>query len=81
MKGSVILFNDDNEMTIIENVEEAVYQDIKEQEGSDHCVVTLDDHEVDFGYVSPFIGVKAKSTLTNIQDLHIYAGLFMRLLF
>jgi hypothetical protein len=40
-------------MTIIENVEEAVYQDIKEQEGSDHCVVTLDDHEVDFGYVSP----------------------------
>ncbi|MFU1993571.1 hypothetical protein [Priestia megaterium] len=53
MKGSVILFNDDNEMTIIENVEEAVYQDIKEQEGSNHCVVTLDDHEVDFGYVSP----------------------------
>ncbi|TYR79856.1 hypothetical protein FZC66_11980 [Priestia megaterium] len=53
MKGSVILFNDDNEMTIIEDVEETVYENIKEQVGTDRCVVTLNNQTVDLGYVSP----------------------------
>ncbi|KSU88014.1 hypothetical protein A2U94_11455 [Bacillus sp. VT 712] len=53
MKGSVILFNDENEMTIIEDVEEEIYENIKEQAGTDHCIVTLDNQTVDFGHVSP----------------------------
>ena len=81
MKGSVILFNDDNEMTIIENVEEAVYQDMKEQEGSDHCVVIYwTIMKLILATFPPFIGVKAKYTLTNIQDLHYICRSFYALI-
>ena len=52
MKGSVILFHDNNEMTILENVDKSVYQEIQKQAGTDQCVVMLDNHTVDFGCVA-----------------------------
>ncbi len=53
MKGSVILFSEDHEMKILEGVEKPIYDKIKQQEAAEHCFITLDEREIDLGYVSP----------------------------
>ncbi|MDQ0243942.1 hypothetical protein J2S09_001487 [Bacillus fengqiuensis] len=52
MKGSVILFHHNNEMTILEDVDKSVFAAIQKQAGTEQCIVTLNNRKVDFGYVA-----------------------------
>jgi len=54
MKGTAILFQDD-QITIIENVEHTVYKEMKEQCGCNHCTCKVDEKTIDFGFVSPVL--------------------------
>ncbi|MDE3838333.1 hypothetical protein C0966_02900 [Bacillus methanolicus] len=53
MKGTAILFQADHSVTIIEDVEHTVYEEIKSQCGCEHCICKLENKIVDFGTVSP----------------------------
>lgn len=52
MSGAAILFQEEN-VTIIEDVDISVYEEIKEQCGCQHCSCKLENKTVDFGAVSP----------------------------
>ncbi|WP_026583092.1 hypothetical protein [Bacillus sp. J33] len=53
MKGTAILYHDENKVTIIENVEHSVFEELKEQCGDKHCQCHLENKVIDFGAVSP----------------------------
>ena len=53
MKGTAILFQPNQMVKFIEDVDHKVYEEIKKQSGCSHCNCTLDDKVVDFGKVSP----------------------------
>ncbi|WP_066066258.1 hypothetical protein [Neobacillus soli] len=52
MRGTAILFQEQN-VTFIEDIEHALYKEINDQCGSEHCSCKLDKKVVDFGPVSP----------------------------
>lgn len=53
MKGTAILFQPNQKVTFIEDVDHTVYEEIKKQCGCGHCSCTVEDKVVDFGTVSP----------------------------
>jgi hypothetical protein len=53
MKGTAILFQSNQRITFIEDVDHTVFETIKQQYGCSHCSCKVDDREVDFGKVSP----------------------------
>lgn len=53
MKGTAILYQKDQTVTILEGVERSVFDEIKVQCGCDHCNCKLENKVVDFGSVSP----------------------------
>ncbi len=53
MKGTAILYQKDQSVTILENVERTVYEEIKLQCGCKHCTCKVENRLVDFGAVSP----------------------------
>lgn len=55
MKGTAILFQSNQKVTFIEDVEQTVYETIKEQCGCDHCNCKVENKIVDFGTVSPVL--------------------------
>ncbi|MDM5328130.1 hypothetical protein [Neobacillus sp. CF12] len=52
MKGTAILFQD-KRITFIEDVEQSVFEEIKDQCGCDQCNCKLNNKIVSFGPVSP----------------------------
>ncbi|RAS74037.1 hypothetical protein [Priestia endophytica] len=52
MKGSIVVFNKQNEMRVIEDIEETLLEDICRQKKQEHCLVQLADRKVDLGYIS-----------------------------
>lgn len=55
MKGTAILFQEDQTVTFLENVDRAVYEDLKKQCGCENCNCKIDNKKVDFGPVSPVL--------------------------
>ncbi len=55
MKGTAILFQPNQKVTFIENVDQIVYETLKEQCGCDHCNCKVENKMVDFGAVSPVL--------------------------
>lgn len=55
MKGTAILFQKNKKVTIIENVDRSVFDEIKDQCGCDHCSCKVESKVVDFGQVSPVL--------------------------
>lgn len=53
MKGTAILFQPNQKVIFIENVDHEVYETIKEQCGHSHCNCMVENNMVDFGEVSP----------------------------
>lgn len=53
MKGTAILFQDDQTVTFLEDVDRSVFEEIKEQCGCKSCNCKLENKIVDFGTVSP----------------------------
>lgn len=53
MKGTAILFQENQKVTVIEDVERSVFEEIKAQCGCDHCNCKLENKVIDFGSVSP----------------------------
>lgn len=53
MKGTAILFQEDQTVTFLENVDRAVYEDLKKQCGCKKCNCKVEDKNVDFDAVSP----------------------------
>ena len=55
MKGTAILFQKNQKVTIIENVDRSVFEEMKEQCECGHCSCKLESKVVDFGEVSPVL--------------------------
>ncbi len=55
MKGSAILFQDNQKVTIIENVNRSVFEELQAHEGCEHCHCKLENKMIDFGSVSPVL--------------------------
>ncbi|MEH7125346.1 hypothetical protein V7149_19220 [Bacillus sp. JJ1503] len=53
MKGTAILFQENQKVTVIENVDHSTFEEMEAQSGCDHCKCTLENIEFDFGPVSP----------------------------
>ncbi|RFU71078.1 hypothetical protein D0469_03835 [Peribacillus saganii] len=53
MKGTAILFLENNNVTFLEDVDPSVFEVIKEQGDYDHCNCKLENKLIDFGNVSP----------------------------
>lgn len=53
MKGTAILYQKDQAVTIIENIDRAVFDEIRNQCGCEHCNCKLENKLVDFGTVCP----------------------------
>jgi predicted ThiF/HesA family dinucleotide-utilizing enzyme len=53
MKGTAILFQENQKVTMIEEIEHCVYEELKAQSGDEHCKCKLNNKIVDFGPVSP----------------------------
>ncbi|PLR80698.1 hypothetical protein CVD25_20405 [Bacillus canaveralius] len=53
MRGTAILYKEDNTVTFIEDVELSVYKEIKRQCGCEHCNCKLENKVIDFGTVAP----------------------------
>lgn len=53
MKGTAILYQKDLSVTIIEDIDRSVFEEIKEQSGDDNCSCMVEDKIVDLGSVSP----------------------------
>lgn len=51
MKGTAILFQNEHIVTIMENVEQSVLEELQ----TEHCLCTLNKKKVDLRYVSPVI--------------------------
>ncbi|WP_449621420.1 hypothetical protein [Robertmurraya sp. Marseille-Q9965] len=51
MKGTAILFQNEQIVTIMENVEQSVLEELQ----TEHCGCTLNKRKVDLGYFSPVI--------------------------
>lgn len=54
MKGTAILYHEDQTVTVIENVEQSVYTEMKKQCGS-NCKCKIEDKEINFGNVAPVL--------------------------
>lgn len=54
MKGTAIIYQKD-QVTILEDVDKSVYEELKEQCGCRHCLCKIENKEVDFGEVSPIL--------------------------
>lgn len=52
MKGTAILFQEKS-ITFLEDVEQSVFEEIKNQCGCEHCSCKLNNKMVSFGSVSP----------------------------
>lgn len=56
MKGTAVLFQEDQTVTFLEDVDRAVYEDIKKQSGSEKdCNSKINNKKINFGPVSPVI--------------------------
>lgn len=55
MKGTAILYKKDQSLTIIEDIDRSLFNDIQEQCGYDYCSCKLENKIVDFGPVSPVL--------------------------
>lgn len=53
MKGTAILFEKDHTVTFLENVDRAVYEDLKKQCGLKNCNCNVENEATDFDAVSP----------------------------
>lgn len=53
MKGTAILFREDKKVTVIEDIEHEIYEEIKDHSGKDDCSCKLDDKVIHFGPVFP----------------------------
>jgi hypothetical protein len=53
MKGTAILFKEDQKVTFIEDIDHSVFEELEEQTGSKQCRCKLKDKVIDFGSVSP----------------------------
>lgn len=53
MKGTAILYKKDQTLTIIENIDHSVFNEIQKQCGCDQCTCKYDNKVVNFGAVSP----------------------------
>ncbi len=53
MKGTAILYQEDNKIRFVENIEEKTFNEIKKQCNCDHCNCHVEKNRlVDFGKVS-----------------------------
>lgn len=55
MKGTAILFQEDNEVMVLEDVDRSVYEEIKKQVGCKECFCEINNKQVSLGKVSPII--------------------------
>lgn len=53
MRGTAILFMENQNVTFVEDVDHKVYEEMKEQCGCGHCNCKLGNKDVNFGAVSP----------------------------
>ncbi|MGM7685110.1 hypothetical protein ACSVDA_23675 [Cytobacillus sp. Hm23] len=53
MKGTAILFKETRPVTILEDVDKSLYNEIKKQCGCQQCNCSIDNKNVEFGQVSP----------------------------
>ncbi|WP_080846786.1 hypothetical protein [Cytobacillus gottheilii] len=53
MKGTAILYREDQSVTIIEDVEQSVFEDIKKQCGCENCNTKIENQIINYGTVSP----------------------------
>lgn len=55
MKGSAILYNKEQCVIILENIDKSLYEELKKQCGCKKCSCLLEKLEVDFGSVTPIL--------------------------
>jgi len=55
MKGTALLINKDNTVTVLENVEHEVYEELSSQEDSKKVHCTIDEKEVTFNPISAVV--------------------------
>lgn len=61
MKGTAVLFQEDQSVTVLEGVDKAVYEDLKKQCGCNQdCKCKINDRKVNFGPVSPVMWCEDK---------------------
>lgn len=60
MKGTAILYQPNQKVIFIENVDHEVYETLKQQCGCSHCNCELENNMVDFGEVSPVLWHEAE---------------------
>ncbi|MBA4538824.1 hypothetical protein H1Z61_17265 [Bacillus aquiflavi] len=53
MKGTAVLFQDDQTVTFLENVDRSVFEEIKKQCGCENCNCKIENKTVEFGSISP----------------------------
>jgi hypothetical protein len=53
MKGTAILFQEDRKVTIIEDIDHKIYEEIKDQIGCEECSCKLNDKVIHLGPVHP----------------------------
>lgn len=52
MSGTAILFQDQS-VTFVEDIDEDIFEELKQQCGCSHCTCKLENKAIDFGRVSP----------------------------
>jgi hypothetical protein len=52
MKGTAILFQD-QKVRFVENIDQTIFDEMKQQCGCTHCNCKLENKVIDFGSVSP----------------------------
>jgi len=55
MKGTALLINEDQTVTVLENVEHSVYEELKNEEDLDHPHCTINDKEVEFNPIQSVV--------------------------
>ena len=55
MTGTAILFQEDQKVTVIENIDKTIFKEIKNQSGSQDCKCKIDNKTIHFGTVSPAV--------------------------
>jgi hypothetical protein len=51
MAGTAVLYRNQQEVIVLEDVKKETLEEIKQQCGYDNCTCTLNNHEVDLGQV------------------------------
>lgn len=55
MKGTAILYQQDERVIFLEDIEKKQFEEMKKQRDSEHCYCHLENKKIDYGKVSPII--------------------------